>query len=280
MNHRIRSLLALACAAAAFAAAPQEEPASRPAAEPEAPAEAAPAFDRAQSDPEAIRLVEGMWKAMGGREKFDRIDFLKFTFSIERGGKVVSSRTHLWDRRANRAHLAMVTNRGDIAVALDLATRKGFARENGQPIPEEDRKGVAEYAYGLWVNDFYWLLAPWKLLDPGVHVRMAEDVVVDGRTLKQVAATFDPGIGLTSGDRYWFAIDPTTGKLAQWSFHLQGWAEDKPADTFVWEGWEDHAGVQFSTIKRKPGGDVRLLNQGIELPPVVEADLFEGLEGE
>ena len=37
----------------------------------------------------------------------------------------------------------------------------------GAPGTDEDSKT----AYGRWVNDSYWLLAPLKVRDPGVHTK-------------------------------------------------------------------------------------------------------------
>ena len=53
-------------------------------------------------------------------------------------------------------------------VLMNLNTKEGKARKTASPLEGEELKKLLESAYGAWVNDTYWLLMPYKMMDPGV----------------------------------------------------------------------------------------------------------------
>ncbi|MBI4879545.1 MAG: hypothetical protein HY812_07795 [Planctomycetes bacterium] len=264
---------------------PEEEAAPRPPAaaaeeaaqEPDAPP--AKTFDPLGSDQEAIELVEQLWETLGGKEAYERIDFIRFTFKVQAGEAVRSTRSLLWDRRAQRLRVFLKTMRGELVVLIDLNTRGGVALENGAPVPEEDMAGVVAYAYdNFWLNDVHWLIAPWRLKDPGVHLRMAGEVVDDaGKTLKKIAVTFDEGAAQGPGSAYWLLIDPDSGLLREWAWRLPGMPEEQEPLRFAWEEWVERSGVKFSTVKTQVGGDQRVLCDDLETPAEIPGDSFAGL---
>ena len=45
------------------------------------------------------------------------------------------------------------------------------------------------------LTPYYFIAMPFVMADPGVNPELAEPITVEGRTLDQVYATFDPGTG-------------------------------------------------------------------------------------
>src|SRR4051794_38235045 len=92
-----------------------------------------------------------VWKASGG-ENWPKVKKIRFTFVVEADGKQVASAKHIWD----------------VAAGTDEVEWKDKHATADLKNPPQD--GDAKAAYGRWVNDSYWLLAPLKLRDPGVNV--------------------------------------------------------------------------------------------------------------
>jgi hypothetical protein len=135
---------------------------------------------------------------------------LAFTFVVEVDGEEKVRRRHAWDAAA-----------GTVRVTIGDAPPVGFRLQSGMPDSAEDpawatlAPGVpaadAHAAWSAFVNDQYWLMAPCKVLDPGVvHSLDGGDLVL----------TF-AGVGLTPGDRYTLELDAESAAVRAWRFTLQ-----------------------------------------------------------
>ena len=190
-------------------------------------APAARGAGEAASDPAAVALAEAVVRASGG-ERWPAVKTLRFTFQVEDlaqpGPPLVSAR-HEWDVAANRD---TVTWAGK-TVQVDL----------GAPNAEGDAKA----AFARWTNDAYWLLAPLKLRDPGVHLAAGGRQTVDGREYDGLLVSFDHGLGLTSDDRYTYYLDPQTHLPARWDYQP---APDKKLSA-DWVGYQQVGGLTLAT---------------------------------
>lgn len=117
---------------------------------------------------------------------------LSFTFEVD--GRPV--RWHRWDVSGGRAEVTWVDQRGSCTVVT--------------PVPYAGEDPLQKQAWSYFVNDQYWLLAPSKVLDPGVEARSTGDVL---------ELSF-ASVGLTPGDRYRLTVDPE-GDVTAWDFTLQ-----------------------------------------------------------
>jgi hypothetical protein len=118
---------------------------------------------------------------------------LVFTFSV---GDV--SRTHRWDIPHGKAEVTWKKDGKTCRVVV--------------PVPYAGDDALQTEAFAIFTNDQYWLLAPSKLGDPGVHVEQQGNDLLVG---------FD-AVGLTPGDHYTFHVDPASGVVTGWEFVLQG----------------------------------------------------------
>ena len=229
-------------------------------------------FDPSGSDPAAVALVDRVWKLLGGRSAYEAINYVQFTASRLEGSESLSSHTILWDRREDRVRLQMQTRRGELLVFLRMRDGAGTAFENGEVVPEEDRSGVVNHARALCEDDLYWLLMPWRLKDPGVHLHSAGEVERDGARLKRVRVTMDPGGWLGPGQLFHIAVDPRDGRLVEWSWPRTEADGGSDEVIFTWADWVQRSGVQFASVRQQVGGTLRVLCRPIETPEAIEPE--------
>ena len=122
------------------------------------------------ADEKADRVARELVTALGGETAWQKARQLRFDFVVEREGTRVAEFHHLWDRYTGDYRLLGTDKSGaPYAVYFNVNTREGSAFVNGRQIEGEEKKKLLETAYGRFINDTYWLLAPWKVFDPGVH---------------------------------------------------------------------------------------------------------------
>jgi len=213
----------------------------------------------AASDPEAVAVAGRLMEAMGGREVFDAQRTIVFRFTVVREGEQLSDWVHVWDRPTGRYRLEGETSDGEfVRVLFNVNTKEGEVWLNENTLSGEDAAAWLERAYGRFINDTYWLLMPWKWLDPGVNLAYEGEKTVEGRTYDVVRLTFGD-VGLTSNDVYWGYVSRETGLMDRWEYLLQD-KEGNPGTgeptAWRWEDWEDTgSGVLLATVKRLQGSD-------------------------
>jgi len=169
-----------------------------------------------EADSLAFRVSEGA----GGLKAWESLPGLSWEWAIVRDSVEMTRRRHVWDKRGDRARVEWAHGPDTMYVALfspsAFDSTKGQVAVNGALVTGPEAASLLSEANGRFVNDGYWLLAPLKVLDPGV-VR-----TVDRETgAPRLALSFDR-VGLTPGDRYWIEVEPVTGSMTGWSYVLEG----------------------------------------------------------
>lgn len=224
----------------------------------------------AESDPAAVKIAERVMEALGGSDAWRGTRYIRFDFAVERGGKQLMRRAHFWDKWTGDYRVEAATRDGGPYVAvMNLNTREGRAWSGGEELEGDALAKHLEDAFASWTNDTYWLLAPYKMLDPGVNLSVAGEEAKDGKTWDRVALTFE-GVGLTPKDRYWMWVNRDTGLVDRWDFVLKG--SDDPPASFTWEGWSRHGRIQLANDHRALEGDTRIYFPVLDAP----ASLPEG----
>jgi hypothetical protein len=203
------------------------------------------------ADSLAMRVID----AHGGWDAWASMDQVRFDWVVERDSIELSRVRHLWHKTDGRARVEWEIGEDSVAVALlDLAASTpeapvGVVYLRGEPTAPED--SLVARAYGRFINDSYWMLAPLKTFDPGVNRGLAPDSASGG---SDVLALSFGDVGLTPGDRYWLRVGPG-GELQTWTYVLQG---DTTATTWAWEEPATVNGpagpLTVLTRKRKPDG--------------------------
>src|SRR5262249_43293849 len=169
-------------------------------------------------DAKAAAIADAVMKSGCGAGGMDAVKYLRFTFAVERDGGLLASRTHYWDRKAGRHRVEWTTKEGKSVVCVEyLDSREGVCMLGDQPLVDEDAKPYLENAYGMFINDTYWLLMPYKMKDPGVHLKYDGEATEEGKTYDKVQLTFDD-VGLTPKDRYWAFVDRKTHRMDKWQY--------------------------------------------------------------
>jgi hypothetical protein len=179
-------------------------------------------------DKKAEQLATDVWKANGG-EQWANVGEVRFSFVVEQDGKELFKADHVWNVPANTDDVKWKDKSGN---------EKHVKVNLGAPGTDEDSKT----AYGRWVNDSYWLMAPLKIRDPGVHVKAEGIKESEGANCETLRLSFDK-VGLTPTDQYVLYIDPSTKRVRAWDYIPK-------ADTIVhgtWEKYQVLSGIYLST---------------------------------
>jgi hypothetical protein len=185
------------------------------------------------------QLARAVWKASGG-ENWPKVKELRFTFIVEENGKELARAEHHWN----------------VAAGTDRVKWKGkdVTVNLASPAQDEDNKA----AYARWVNDSYWLLAPLKVLDPGVKRTAEGTKQVGDASFDTLRLSFE-GVGLTPGDQYLLYVDPQTKLVRAWDYVPS--AEKVMHGT--WEGYQTFGGLQLSTQHEFGGKTIRLADVSV-----------------
>ena len=212
-----------------------------------APAAEPPALSKGEA------LAEEMVEAMGGREAFEGLRFLRFDWTVVREGEEVARIPHLWDCHTGRYRVEWETREDEQVQALfNINTKEGRVWKNGAEVTaKEERDELLEHAYGRFINDSYWLLMPWKLRDPGVKLEHLGEREADGKIYEVLHVSFEK-VGLTPGDQYWAFVNPETKIMERWAYFLQS-HEGEPslegARPYAWRNWEKVGAMMLAREK-------------------------------
>lgn len=194
----------------------------------------------AASHPDAVALVNKSLQAMGGRVAWDKARVLKWKFA----GK----RLHYWDKLTGDVRIEADST----LILMNINSKKGRAWKSGVEITDPDSlESALDDGYAIWVNDSYWLVMPYKLLDPGVRLSEPHDAKLpDGRPAQRIIVTFDE-VGITPENKYdvWIADD--TGLVEQWAYYEKATDPD-PKFTLPWGGWKKFGSILLATEHGRP----------------------------
>lgn len=165
----------------------------------------------------AEMLTDRMFEALN-KKAFDSIRYIEFSF---RG-----VHTHQW----NRAEKTVIVMWDDQKVKLDLTQGTGQYSD------------LERIAYEYFINDSFWLVAPFKARDEGVRRSYVE---LEESSQSGLLVSYTSG-GVTPGDSYLWMLDDQGFPVA-WKL----WTSNVPIGglTFTWEDWSDQ-GAKFSTFHK------------------------------
>lgn len=174
------------------------------------------------ADSLAWRVTEGA----GGLKAWNALPGVAFEWAVVKDSAEMIRTRHVWDKRKGRVRSEWPVGQDSIAVAVfDLdgfdpeAPVGTVAINNGPLLTGEAATERLNEANSRFVNDSYWMIAPLKVLDPGVRREIDSD-----SAFERLALSFD-GVGLTPGDRYWIEVDNVTGSMTGWSYVLESSGE-------------------------------------------------------
>ncbi len=204
------------------------------------PPPAGPGGPNPDSETRAIEIARATIERMGGWRAWEETRYLSWSF--------FGRREHYWDRHTGRVRIEGPVGDERRLWLMNVETLAGRAWRNGEEItdPEALREAL-QLGRQVWVNDSYWLIMPFKLLDPGVTLKYGgERALPDGRAADVLDLRFSPGVGYTPENRYEVYVARDTGLVEQWSFYRQA-SETEPVFTLPWAGWRPFGRIWIAT---------------------------------
>jgi hypothetical protein len=234
---------------------------------------AAAAVPAAERDAKADAAGKELIAAMGGEAAWEKARQFRFDFVVVKDGKAVARFAHTWDRYTGDYRLEGTDKAGaPYAVYFNVNTKAGKALVNGVPASGEDNEKRIESAYGRFINDTYWLLAPWKVFDPGVRLAYdGEKPCPEGGTCDVLKLSFE-NVGMTPKDIYWLWLARAPRRMIQWQYVLGG-ASEEPT-TARWIDWKTLGGVALSLEKPIVGESFEIRFENVAVSPIRDDALF------
>ncbi len=221
-----------------------------------------PAAVRAEtpaSDPRAVAIADQVMQALGGKQAWDKLPGLRWTFEVSANDTLRPGRHHTWDKMTGWHRVTGQRKGVPFDFAQRLNTENGKAWMDAKPVEGDSLKKLMKMAQSMWINDSYWFLMPYKLRDPGVTLKYDGDTLIAGATCDRLALSFE-NVGDTPGDHYWVFVNRANHRVERWDMVLQG--DTPPAKSYTWEGWEQHDGLWFPTAHR--GDKVVIYTRNVE----------------
>lgn len=184
-----------------------------------------------ESGSRAERLADNMLSALNN-EKYQELE--EISWSYPRGHH------YIWYKKVDSVDVKWE----DEHVIFCTMTQEGRAYSNNVPLAGKALRQRIEKAWKLFANDSFWLVAPFKIKDPGTTRELVTTDLGHG-----LLVTYGSG-GVTPGDSYLWILDNNDRPVA-W----QMWVSIIPIGglELTWEGWEEHEGVWFATQHEAPG---------------------------
>jgi hypothetical protein len=200
--------------------------------------------------------------ASGGKS-WEKARYFRFDFVVDLGTRKAGPFAHYWDRWTGRYRVEVPGDEGFTAyfnVNAPKDVEKSLLLQKGARVAGEHAAKLLAKAYGRFINDSYWLLAPLKVLDPGVNLTDGGEGTFDGKPVHVLKLAFS-GVGLTPGDVYQHFLDPATGRMLGWEYTL----ESKQQGRWKWVDVADYGGLSLSTRKVTEDGarTIRLENVAV-----------------
>lgn len=234
---------------------------------------AAVAARAAERDAKADAVGHELIAAMGGTGAWEKARQFQFDFVVVKEGKPVARFSHVWDRYTGDYRLTGTEKTGaPFTVYFNLNSKTGKAFINNVAAQGEARDKLIENAYGRFINDTYWLLAPWKIFDPGVVLTYdSERTCPDGGTCDVLKLAFE-NVGLTPRDVYWLWVTRDGRRMVQWQYVLGGASE--PPTTAAWKDWKPMGGILLSMDKPMSGQAFEIRFENVAVSATRDDKLF------
>jgi hypothetical protein len=230
------------------------------------------AFDAQQSDSSAIMWADRVLAACGGKESLEAARYLAFQFVIKTDTGIVTSWRHDWDRNKHRYRLAGTLAGGEqVLVFLNLITQEGDAFLNGEAAPEDESQNLLAMAYSRFVSDTYWLLAPFKLKDPGARLQYRGMRQIGASTFAMIHLSFIDEVGLTPENEFNIFIDPAAHEIRRWEYFASAQAQPLVA---LWEDWHSFGALRFAATRRLEESGRTISFEEIVVAPEVDEQIF------
>ncbi len=205
------------------------------------------------SDPRAVAIAEEVVASLGGNDAWNSTRVLEWNF--------FGRRSHVWDKRTGDYRL----DDGKKVVLMNLETGEGRVFDDGTEVTDPaQRAEELKRATSIWINDSYWLVMPFKLLDPGVTLKDAgQRKLASGMPADVLRVTFE-SVGDTPRNAYDVFVTQDTRRVAEWAYYEDA-NDAQPKITSPWTGWKKYGAIYLSG-ERGPNREITDISV-LDTPP-------------
>ncbi len=259
-----RNVLTFSLALFAACGGSQQGPATR----------ASAPFDPKGSDEKAIAVADEVQTALGGAVNWAKAKEIEWTQVIIVDGEAKDKCEHAWDRwGARHQFIHYDTSGNEGRTSHDLFGDYAFGYKNKTEATRAELPALVEDANKRFAIDAYPLVLPFKLKDPGVHLKFSEERPEEGTPKGSpmkydvIKITFDNGVGPTSGDTYYMVVDKAT-HLPTIVERVAAGKSDDTRSGYKLSDWKDVNGLKFATKRVTLGyGDEKGAQVVLKVPP-------------
>lgn len=172
-----------------------------------------------------------------GFAKWDTVNQLTFTFNVDRDTSHFE-RSFIWEPKSKKVTYSTATD--TVVFHQDSIKRVSLAADKA------------------FINDKYWLLAPFQLLwDEGVTFTEKENVKapISKEILNVLTINYPTEGGYTPGDAYDFYYG-TDYRIKEWVFREKN--SPTPSLVYTWEDLQEINGITFCTMHKDSTGTKKI----------------------
>ncbi|MFT5640917.1 MAG: hypothetical protein ACI9A7_001015 [Cyclobacteriaceae bacterium] len=171
------------------------------------------------------QLADDLAKKMLGALNVAAYDTAKvISWTFDKGGH-----HYRWDKELDQVEVQW----SDFIVSFSTKTLQGSATQGTEELTESALDVAINQAWEFFANDSFWLVAPYKVFDPGTTRQMVPMENGNGLLI-----TYTSG-GVTPGDSYLWMLDENYFPKG-WKM----WTQKVPIKgvEFEWSGWKQYGG--------------------------------------
>jgi len=193
-------------------------------------------FNLEKSDNQAIIIADKVMEAMGGRENWDGIENLQWSF--------FGRRQHTWNKKTGDIKIESLPD--STTYLMNIYSNKGQVKRKDEIISHPDSLiNFLKNGKSMWINDAYWLVMPFKLKDSGVTLKyIGTDTLTTGKLAEVLSLTFE-NVGDTPQNKYHVFVDQSDNLIKQWSFFSEA-TDAKPRFTTPWVDYKQYGKILLS----------------------------------
>ncbi|MEP1034243.1 hypothetical protein [Ekhidna sp.] len=196
-------------------------------------------FNQEGSDLLATLLADKAMLAMGGRKAWDNTRYISWNF--------FGRRNHTWDKLTGDVRISVPDK--DLTILMNVNTKEGKVMKNGTQMTDS-LDYYLERGYGLWVNDSYWLVMPFKLKDSGVTLKyLREDTTMTGANADVISLSFE-NVGSTPQNVYDVWIDTDSKLVTQWAYYPDS-SSLEPSIVTPWADYQKYGEILLAKNRGK-----------------------------
>ncbi len=201
-------------------------------------------FNFNDSDAKAIAIADEVMEAIGGRKNWDETNYLVWDF--------FGKRRLYWDKMKGDVRIEFLNE--ELTILLNIHTMEGKVAKNGIEFTNADSLTTyLDKGKGIWINDSYWLVMPFKLKDSGVTLKyIREDTLSGGIGADVLQLTFE-NVGNTPENKYEVYVDKNDNLIKQWAF-FRNFDQDSANFVRPWDNYQSYGKILLSSERSDNGG--------------------------